>query len=162
MPELVRVALLLAALGGPAPADCQAPWATGPHAPGAPRLAAWEPAIAGADWICNAGRAAGSAGPGAATDRVADAGRIADAWLGADKFQHFWVSFAATAYSFGAVRATGVDAGVALYIAVPVAAVAGFGKEVHDRRRGGFFSMRDLVADGLGIAAAWVILREVR
>jgi hypothetical protein len=155
MPELVRVALLLAALGGPAPADCQAPWATGPHAPGAPRLAAWEPAIAGAGRIADEDRIADAGW-------TADAGRTADAWLGADKFQHFWVSFAATAYSFGAVRATGVDAGVALYIAVPVAAVAGFGKEVHDRRRGGFFSMRDLVADGLGIAAAWVILREVR
>jgi hypothetical protein len=139
MPELVRVALLLAALGGPAPADCQAPWATGPHAPAASLLAT------------------AARGPA-----VADEGRIVDAWLGADKFQHFWVSFAATAYSFGAVRAAGVEAGVALYIAVPVAAAAGFGKEVHDRRRGGFFSMRDLVADGLGIAAAWVILREVR
>jgi uncharacterized protein YfiM (DUF2279 family) len=85
-----------------------------------------------------------------------------DAWLGSDKFQHFWASFAATAYGFGAVRATGVDTGAALYIAVPVAAAAGVGKEIHDQRRGGIFSVRDLVADGFGIAAAWLILREVR
>jgi uncharacterized protein YfiM (DUF2279 family) len=86
----------------------------------------------------------------------------ADAWLGADKFQHFWMSFAMTAYGFAATRAAGVDTGAALYIAVPVAAAAGVGKEIHDRRRGGIFGVRDLVADGLGIAAAWFILREVR
>jgi uncharacterized protein YfiM (DUF2279 family) len=85
-----------------------------------------------------------------------------DAWLGSDKFQHFWVSFATTAFGFGAVRTAGVDSGAALYIAVPVAVAAGVGKEIHDRRRGGIFSVRDLVADGFGIAAAWLILREVR
>jgi hypothetical protein len=86
----------------------------------------------------------------------------ADAWLGSDKFRHFWVSFAATAYGFGAARAAGAETGDALYIAVPVAGAVGLGKEIHDLRRGGIFSVRDLVADGLGIAVAWLVLREVR
>jgi len=88
--------------------------------------------------------------------------RAADEWLGADKFRHFWVSFAATSYTFGAATAAGGDADVSLGIAIPVAAVLGVGKEVHDRRRGQRFSVRDLVADALGITAASFLLREVR
>jgi uncharacterized protein YfiM (DUF2279 family) len=88
--------------------------------------------------------------------------READAWLGADKFRHFGMSFAITAYGFGAARTAGLETGAALQVAVPVAAAAGIGKEFHDRGRGRPFSVRDLVADALGIAAAWLILREVR
>jgi uncharacterized protein YfiM (DUF2279 family) len=86
----------------------------------------------------------------------------ADPWLGADKFRHAGMSFAITAYGYGAARAAGADRGAALYIALPVAAAAGVGKEIHDHRRGGVFSIRDLVADAVGVAAAWLFLREVR
>jgi uncharacterized protein YfiM (DUF2279 family) len=85
-----------------------------------------------------------------------------DAWLGSDKFQHFWLSYATAAFTFAGVRSASGDSGTALWIALPVAAAAGVGKEVHDRRRGGIFSMRDLVADALGIGAAYFLLREVR
>lgn len=87
---------------------------------------------------------------------------VVDAWLGSDKFQHFGMSYAVTAFTFAALRTAGADAGPALTAALPVAAAAGVGKEVHDRRRGQIFSLRDLVADGLGIAAAYFFLREVR
>jgi uncharacterized protein YfiM (DUF2279 family) len=100
-------------------------------------------------------------GCGVGQDPPGEAGEV-DAWLGADKFQHFGMSFAITAYGFGAARTAGLDTGAALRVALPVAAAAGVGKEIHDRGRGGPFSVRDLVADALGIAAAWLILREVR
>jgi uncharacterized protein YfiM (DUF2279 family) len=87
---------------------------------------------------------------------------VVDAWLGSDKFQHFGMSYAVTAFTFAALRTAGADAGPALTSALPVAAAAGVGKEVYDRRRGQIFSLRDLVADGLGIAAAYFFLREVR
>jgi putative lipoprotein len=85
-----------------------------------------------------------------------------DPWLGRDKFQHFWVSFAATSFAFAAATSAGQDTDAALTISIPLAAAAGVGKELHDRRAGTFFSARDLVADALGIAAAFVLLREVR
>jgi uncharacterized protein YfiM (DUF2279 family) len=88
--------------------------------------------------------------------------QVTDAWFGSDKFRHFWMSYAATAFSFAGVRALGQDSDGALLVAVPAAAAAGVGKEIFDRRAGGIFSVRDLVADGLGIAAAYFLLREVR
>jgi hypothetical protein len=42
------------------------------------------------------------------------------------------------------------------------AAVAGIGKEVLDVRRGGPFSLRDLVYDAAGIAVAGAILHNMR
>lgn len=111
--------------------------------------------------------AAGTVMPGVAVlPRVADAPRVQepkrDRWLGSDKPRHFWMSYATTVFSFAAVTAAGEDGDTALRVAVPVGAVAGIGKEIYDRRRGEHFSVRDLVADALGIAAAYFVLREVR
>lgn len=85
-----------------------------------------------------------------------------DAWLGRDKFQHFWVSYAATTFAFAAATGAGVDADDALLVAVPAAMVAGIGKEVFDRRQGRIFSLRDLVADALGTIAAAAVLAQIR
>jgi hypothetical protein len=134
--ELVRAALVCMTLAVP-----------GGVPEAAPVIAAPEPAAAVG--------APDSRQPGTAA-------QPADPWLGADKFRHAGMSFAITAYGFGAARAAGADRGAALYIALPVAAAAGIGKEVHDRGRGGVFSIRDLVADAVGVAAAWLFLREVR
>jgi uncharacterized protein YfiM (DUF2279 family) len=147
--ELIRTALLAAALCGAAELQADADPLMSTQQQPASQL--WPTQVQGPP---QAWRGV----PRAATPRPLEG----DAWLGADKFQHFWMSFATTAYGFAAARAAGIDTGAALYIAVPVSAAAGVGKEIHDRRRGGIFSVRDLVADGLGIAAAWFILREVR
>ncbi|HSJ25116.1 MAG TPA: DUF2279 domain-containing protein [Longimicrobiales bacterium] len=93
---------------------------------------------------------------------TAAAVQVADPWLGADKFQHFWMSYAVTAFVFAGTRMAGAETDAALHIAVPAATLVGVAKEVHDRRSGGRFSVRDLVADGLGVAAAFFLLREVR
>jgi uncharacterized protein YfiM (DUF2279 family) len=88
--------------------------------------------------------------------------READPWLGSDKFRHFLLSYAVTAFTFASLRSGGLRGDDALAGGMAAAAVAGFGKEVHDRRRGGLFSGRDLVADGVGILTAYFLLREVR
>jgi uncharacterized protein YfiM (DUF2279 family) len=85
-----------------------------------------------------------------------------DKWLGSDKARHVWMSYAATAFTYAAVRAADQDRELALTIAVPAGAVAGIGKELYDRSRGERFSTRDLVADAIGIAAAYFLVREVR
>jgi uncharacterized protein YfiM (DUF2279 family) len=88
--------------------------------------------------------------------------QVTDAWFASDKLQHFGMSFAVTAFAFAGARVVGMERDPALRVAVPVAAVAGVGKEISDRRRGDIFSVRDLVADALGITAAFFLLREVR
>jgi uncharacterized protein YfiM (DUF2279 family) len=174
MPELVRTAILLAGLSH-GPHDAPPPTAGGVGAvlaeswgcagtatagvPDGSRIGIIPTVIAGgpAGVVPMAPPVRAPAGPGTEAARPKR-----DAWLGADKFQHFWMSYAVTAFAFGALRAAGADGETALHAALPVAAVAGVGKEVHDRRRGEIFSLRDLVADGLGIAAAYFLLREVR
>lgn len=85
-----------------------------------------------------------------------------DVWLGEDKFRHAGASWAATVFTYAAVRSVHDDGDTAIAVALPVAAALGLVKEVVDHRRGGPFSGRDLVADALGAGAAWLVLREVR
>ena len=84
-----------------------------------------------------------------------------DPWLGSDKFTHAGVSWAATTFAFGTARAAGLDTDDALLVAAPGALALGVAKELVDSRRT-FFSVRDLVADAVGTAAAFFFLREVR
>lgn len=86
----------------------------------------------------------------------------ADAWIGPDKAQHFWVSYAAAAFVFAAAVAGDADRDLALGVAAGSAFALGLAKEFDDVRRGRIFSVRDLVADALGIGAAYFLLREVR
>lgn len=174
MPELVRLAVLLAALthgpGAAPPNQGIGVVALRADADGAAGSTMAGVTYGGRVRIIPANADGGptavvptAPGGRARNGSAADIARpTADAWLGADKFQHFWMSYAVTAFAFGALRAAGADSETALHAAMPVAAVAGIGKEVHDRRRGEIFSLRDLVADGLGIAAAYFLLREVR
>ena len=85
-----------------------------------------------------------------------------DAWLGPDKFRHFWTSYAVTAFSFAAARSVDLDVDAALIASLGTGALAGIGKEFHDRRGGRIFSLRDLVADALGLGAAYLLLRRTR
>lgn len=138
MSELVRVGLLLAAMNA-------APWPA----------ACCDTAVAAPNVAIHAVATAPHEGP-------AFAAPAADAWLGSDKVPHFWMSYATTAFTFAAVSAAGGDHAAALGAGVGAGAVAGIGKEVHDWRRGWTFSMKDLVVDAFGVAAAYFFLREVR
>ncbi|HSJ16444.1 MAG TPA: hypothetical protein VK939_18695 [Longimicrobiales bacterium] len=84
-----------------------------------------------------------------------------DPWFGADKYRHFFLSFAGTAFAYGAARGV-MDADAATVFALGAGAVAGLGKEVLDRRAGRLFSVRDLAWDGLGLLAAYVLVRNTR
>jgi uncharacterized protein YfiM (DUF2279 family) len=87
---------------------------------------------------------------------------VADSWLGSDKFVHVGMSWASALFAYAGLRLAGADADTGLTIALPIAGAAGLGKELYDRRRGGRFSVRDLVADAVGVGAAYFLLREVR
>ena len=83
-----------------------------------------------------------------------------DARLGADKLRHFALSGMVQGTGFGVATAAGMDGRSALVAASVATAVVGLGKEVHDRRRGGRFSARDLAWDAAGAGAATLLLRR--
>jgi hypothetical protein len=63
---------------------------------------------------------------------------------------------------FGGARATRIDSGAGLALAGVAGVIAGIGKEVSDRGRGGPFSFRDLAWDAVGIAAALALAAGTR
>jgi uncharacterized protein YfiM (DUF2279 family) len=85
-----------------------------------------------------------------------------DRWFGTDKLQHFALSYAITSFTFAGVQAAGAEGDARLHLAAGVALLAGLGKEVADSRRNWGFSVKDLIYDALGIAAAWVVLERAR
>jgi uncharacterized protein YfiM (DUF2279 family) len=96
--------------------------------------------------------------------RVTDpptAAAAADPWFSDDKYQHFFMSFAGTVFSYGAAR-TVMDKDAAGTVALAAGAAAGLGKEASDRKAGRSFSLRDLAWDTLGVLAAWTLIRNTR
>jgi uncharacterized protein YfiM (DUF2279 family) len=86
-----------------------------------------------------------------------------DRWLGSDKVQHFFTSAFVQSFSYGALRTAGSPHGAALAGASITTAAVGVGKEVHDLRVKGEFSMRDLTWDAAGAGAATALLvRTIR
>ena len=85
-----------------------------------------------------------------------------DAWFAADKLRHFFLSFAVTGMAFGTIRTTGLDGAPALLLAGAAAGAAGLWKEFYDRSIGRPFSRKDLVWDGLGIAAGLILASQAR
>lgn len=83
--------------------------------------------------------------------------RAPDSWLGGDKAKHFLLAGMVQGTAFGVATAVGVEGRPALVAASLATAVVSVGKEVHDRRRGGRFSARDLAWDALG-GALWGVL----
>jgi putative lipoprotein len=85
-----------------------------------------------------------------------------DRWLSADKAQHFLMSAFVQSAAFSAIRVTKASRGQSLAGATVVSAGVGIGKELYDKKFGGDPSWKDLVADGAGIGAATVLLKQTR
>ena len=98
--------------------------------------------------------------PAAPPDPVATeaAPRAPDRWLGTDKLRHFVLAGLVQGTAFGSATAVGMRQGPAQLSASAVTALVSVGKEVHDRRRGGRVSGRDLVWDAAGAALYGVLL----
>lgn len=85
-----------------------------------------------------------------------------DAWFGADKVKHFFMSAFVQSAAFSAARAAGASNSTAQVSGAFATAVAGIGREVHDRRRGKVFSVKDLAWDAAGGVAAAALLKRTR
>jgi putative lipoprotein len=81
-----------------------------------------------------------------------------DSWFGPDKLQHFFTSAFVQSIAYGGLRRAGAEQGTAVAGASLTSAVVGVGKELHDRRAKGEFSLRDLTWDAAGAGAAAVLL----
>lgn len=84
----------------------------------------------------------------------------ADHWFGADKVKHFFIAAFTQTVAYSALQAARVDHNAALAGASVVTGVIAVGKEIHDRRSYGVFSVRDLVWDAAGAAGATLIIRR--
>ena len=86
-----------------------------------------------------------------------------DSFFGVDKVKHFFMSalVQSLAYSVTQVTTRGDRSSLLLSASAATAAV-GIGKEIHDRRGNGVFSVRDLLWDGAGAGAATLILIRAR
>jgi uncharacterized protein YfiM (DUF2279 family) len=83
--------------------------------------------------------------------------QVEDPWFGFDKVQHFTFSFLWTlGTQYVVVNKGKLSEARALPISISTSAAVGFSKELYDLQSGpqGFFSYRDLVANGLGILLA--------
>lgn len=104
--------------------------------------------------------------PSASTRGRARAGESLDVrqdeWIGNDKLRHFLMSMAVTQFAYGGLRTADMEDDLALPIAIGVAAATGVGKELHDVRNEGPFSLKDLAWDAAGIIAAGLLLGSVR
>ena len=87
----------------------------------------------------------------------------ADAVFGVDKVKHFFTSalIQSLAYSVTQVTTNGPRSSLLLSASLATA-VVGVGKEVHDRRSYGHFSVRDLVWDAAGAGTASLMLARTR
>ena len=85
-----------------------------------------------------------------------------DSWFGTDKVKHFFMSAFVQSAAFSAARAVGASNSNAQLVGGIATGAIGIGREVHDRRVGKIFSIKDLAWDAAGGAAAGVLLRRTR
>jgi uncharacterized protein YfiM (DUF2279 family) len=82
-----------------------------------------------------------------------------DSWFGIDKIKHFFISAFIESVTYSGLQAANVKRRPALAGAIGVAAAAGVGRELHDKRKpGNRFSYRDLTWGAVGIGAGAVML----
>ena len=86
--------------------------------------------------------------------------QIVDPWFGFDKVQHFTFSFLWTLSSQYVIETKmEIHNNRTIYYSAGSAFSIGLLKEFHDKDKpGGFFSKRDLIADGLGIICGVIII----
>jgi uncharacterized protein YfiM (DUF2279 family) len=83
-----------------------------------------------------------------------------DSFLGLDKPKHFLLSFFIQGATFAVIQKTGAGRGAAIGGASAVTFGFAIGREVHDRKTKGLFSLGDLFWDAVGAGTASLMLRH--
>jgi hypothetical protein len=88
--------------------------------------------------------------------------RREDPVFAVDKVKHFFIAGFVESMAFAGTQAAGGNRAAARTTAIGVTAAASIGREIHDRRTKGLFSVRDLAWDALGAAAAMLVLNRTQ
>ena len=86
----------------------------------------------------------------------------ADPVFGVDKVKHFFIVGFVESMSFASLQAAGSSRSTAKAGAIAAATIVSFGREIHDRRTKGLFSVRDLVWDAIGASAALIVINKTQ
>ena len=86
----------------------------------------------------------------------------ADPVFGVDKVKHFFIVGFVESMSFASLQAAGSSRSTAKTGAIGAATIVSFGREIHDRRTKGLFSVRDLVWDAIGASAALIVINKTQ
>ena len=85
-----------------------------------------------------------------------------DSWWGPDKIKHFFISAFIESLAFSALQAIGAGRDAAFAGALGTTAAFALGREIHDKRTKGIFSVPDLTWDAAGGGAALLVLRSTQ
>ena len=88
--------------------------------------------------------------------------KAVDPWFGADKAKHFLMAGFVESLTFAGLELAGANRSASRVGGISAAAIISVGREIHDRKVGKGFSIRDLAWDGLGIAAALFVVNKTQ
>jgi len=93
---------------------------------------------------------------------VADSVHPPDTFLGPDKPKHFLLSGFIEAVGFSALQFAGASRGASIAGATSLVVATGIGREIHDGRTKGLFSLGDLLWDALGAGSALLLISHTQ
>ena len=85
-----------------------------------------------------------------------------DPWIGPDKPKHFLMAGFVESLTFASLELAGANRSPARLGGMTAAAIVSVGREIHDRKVGKGFSLKDLLWDGLGMSAALLVINKTR
>ena len=86
----------------------------------------------------------------------------ADPVFGVDKVKHFFIAGFVESMTFAGMQAVGSNLSTARTSAISVTAIVSLGREIHDRKTKGLFSVRDLAWDAIGASATLLVLNKTQ
>jgi hypothetical protein len=85
-----------------------------------------------------------------------------DPIFGVDKVKHFFIAGFVETMTFAGLQAAGANRSSARGGAIGATVVVSIGREIHDRKTKGLFSVRDLVWDAIGASAAMAVINKTQ
>ena len=85
-----------------------------------------------------------------------------DPWFGNDKPRHFLMAGFVESLTFGGLELAGANRSTSKVGAISAATIISIGREIHDRKVEKGFSVKDLAWDGLGMAAAFLVINKTQ
>jgi uncharacterized protein YfiM (DUF2279 family) len=88
--------------------------------------------------------------------------RPADPLFGVDKVKHFFIAGFVESMTFAGMQSLGASRSTSRITAIKATSIVSIGREIHDKKKKGLFSVRDLAWDAIGAGAALVVLNKTQ